>query len=1116
MRDPFYAEIERALAGPLDSDLLEALAAELVGSKGYPTCLVVGGADNGYDFELVDSSQEPGPGVVTTSGRVTSNLKRNLERNKANCPGAAKKTYVVTSSVLTSKKRDNLKKAAADLGYIYLGAADRHEVARYIYANPRWAKDLLGLTGAPSALSMVPRTSRPLLDVPIVGRETTEQSLRDLHGDVLVVGSPGSGKTTVLARLVADGLGSFMISRDMTSVANAVRQQQPEMIIIDDLDDAVAAARDLLQLRQEVGASFRIVVTDWERNPELEQALGLTNDGIVALGRLTRDEIVSVLQSVGIGGPRVLVREIVDQADGVPGLAVTLSQAALAGDYKALFDGDRLGSLMEATVNRLLGDPREGDKSTLALASIALAGDAGLTLEATASFLGLSKVKLQALLRRLSSGGIVRSDANRVTVRPRPLRRYMIRKAFFGTGAADYSPLLKVVPNLGQSVIELVKVSHLGVVVPNLLEMVLRSEDTQAARYYVGSGERQAREYLRVAPTMSADVAHEALHTAPDAVIPQLLASSVDDHRALHSTPEHPLRQMKDWANSAKPGSGEVIQRKRMLVTSALDWAARGNDFATTCRACTEVLRTSFDTTETDPGGGMTIHLISGMLTVEEIGELAPLWEKLKQAIQAAIQAADDIPWEPLLSLAWSLVHPGTYGGRPQAAHEASRQLGERVIADLGSLADGHPAVLERLNHLRSNLGITEAFEVPYEYDVLFGELDSSDWRAKEEQRGRQIAEIADQWVTSSPERFAAHMKWLHDEAALVEGRCDRSPRLYQLLAEKVTNPEEWLHVLVNASLSPDCLLPFLDRVALCNGEEWEVIVRPMLGDPVTASAAIDVALRAAGMSDGMWACIAPILPGHGRHIEGLCLRKQMSTSTLRRVLEHESTDITSATAVGMWMAAEEGKMPKELRRQWEDAVVRINDKRHNHWVRQMLESNPRVAARWLQARIDNANWMTLLDRSTVESACKGLNRDERLTILRSLPGDSRSETVGAMVVGDNQDLYREVLQNQSAGDNWQYPLRREPDDQWRVFAGIALKEGKAPREVASASGLRSDSWIGPYSAYLQAKIDAWSPWLNDSDSGIAETAQLLIEYFSQMREQALADERRESIEGLR
>lgn len=522
----------------MDTGLFERLAAELVESKGLGTNLAVGGADNGYDFELLDTALEPGPGVVTTSDRVTTNLKRNLERNRANCPQAAKKTYIVTSSVLTSRKRENLKKASRERGYTYLGAADRHEIARYIYSHPDWARGLLWLDGKPSALSVVPLTSRLLADTPLVGRQYAAERIRSLDGDAMLVGSPGAGKTAVLTQLVAEGAASFMVSADMMGVANAIRQQSPDVVIIDDLEDVAAATRELVRLRSEMCAEFRIIVTDWEKNHELQVALGLSDADVIQLERLTRDEVVTVVESLGVVGPSVLVREIVDQAEGIPGLAVTLTQAALGGDYSDLFAGNRLGALMELTVNRLLGGSQGGNRAVLALGAIALAGDAGLTLEEVADFVGVSRAGLQSILRRLTTGGIIRSDQRRLSLRPRPLRRYMIRKAFFDASPADYTPLIRVVPDSGELAKELVLASRAGAAVPNLLELVIDSGSTLAARYLAGSGEREARELLAAAPALAINVAHEALHSAPEVVIPMLLDLAVDDTRELHNTPE--------------------------------------------------------------------------------------------------------------------------------------------------------------------------------------------------------------------------------------------------------------------------------------------------------------------------------------------------------------------------------------------------------------------------------------------------------------------------------------------------------------------------------------------------------------------------------------------------
>lgn len=62
---------------------------------------------------------------------------------------------------------------------------------------------------------------------------------------------------------------------------------------------------------------------------------------------------------------------------------------------------------------------------------------------------------------------------------------------------------------------------------------------------------------------------------------------------------------------------------------------------------------------------------------------------------------------------------------------------------------------------------------------------------------------------------------------------------------------------------------------------------------------------------------------------------------------------------------------------------------------------------------------------------------------------------------------------------------------------------------------MRSDGWSGPHSAYLQSKIDAFLPWPDDAVLGVREVARQAIEWFSESKTQAVADERREAIEGL-
>jgi hypothetical protein len=215
-----------------------------------------------------------------------------------------------------------------------------------------------------------------------------------------------------------------------------------------------------------------------------------------------------------------------------------------------------------------------------------------------------------------------------------------------------------------------------------------------------------------------------------------------------------------------------------------------------------------------------------------------------------------------------------------------------------------------------------------------------------------------------------------------------------------------------------------------------------------------------------------------------------------------------------MWTGETRGAIPDELRQEWEDAVVGIGD--DEFWLEEILASSPPLAVRWLEARIENDDWRALWNRKNVQAAASTMDDDQRLDMLRRLPEHFYLDDVTATLIGDSDDVYRQVLREPALNAHWKDPLKRSADDRWRWRAGIALDEGRSPQQVARATMLSSDSWSGPESAHLQAQIDDFNRWLEDPDNRIQQVANLIIAWLAESRERALADERREAIEGLR
>jgi len=196
-RDPFYNQIIDRLNGKLDPDTFEDCSCFLLRSV-YPGLTPMrGGSDSGMDGAIGDGKQEPFPLVATTSDDVIGNFTRNL--NTYVRDGGKRRHVVLATSVLqTPRKKVNLYKRAETLGFTLVNIHDQIAFANLLYQDPRWCLELLNLPSTPPPLSKIPRTERPLLIVPIKGRESSLNWLCQTPGDLIILGQPGAGKTFLL------------------------------------------------------------------------------------------------------------------------------------------------------------------------------------------------------------------------------------------------------------------------------------------------------------------------------------------------------------------------------------------------------------------------------------------------------------------------------------------------------------------------------------------------------------------------------------------------------------------------------------------------------------------------------------------------------------------------------------------------------------------------------------------------------------------------------------------------------------------------------------------------------------------------------------------------------
>jgi len=227
--------------------------------------LLPGGDDHGLDGISGDGEW----GLVATTGDGLSNLRKNLKRH-LETDGATRRILFATPRKLSNAQRRNLVAAASNLGFDLTPGQvyEQKAFTERLYRDSAWRKQLLGIPGAPPALSEYPTSLRPTIDIPLVGRESELSRLTSATGDILLVGEPGTGKTFLTQALVSEGQALFVVDFDRERLTDAIRDLSPQRIIIEDVHFLGAEAfADIAHLRPPLVTPCRSSVRRGQRTP---------------------------------------------------------------------------------------------------------------------------------------------------------------------------------------------------------------------------------------------------------------------------------------------------------------------------------------------------------------------------------------------------------------------------------------------------------------------------------------------------------------------------------------------------------------------------------------------------------------------------------------------------------------------------------------------------------------------------------------------------------------------------------------------------------------------------------------------------------------------------------
>jgi len=1114
MRDDFYQHIISALQGPLDADLFEHCACDLLRSA-YPTLAPIkGGSDSGMDGAIADGLGEPFPMVCTTDVDVLRNLTRSLKSYVAH-GGQRRKAVLATSRPLTPLRKRNLSRRASELGFQLINIHDQTAMADLLYHSPEWCRDLLGITGNPPALSVVPLTVRPLLDQPLVGRKADLEWLRSGTGDKLLLGQPGSGKTFLLYKLAREGRGLFVVDRDRGTIAAAIRAQQPCTLIIDDAHTNTELLMTLLQMRAELGIEFSILASSWPgERATIADLLGLSSSSIHELEPLDRDQIVEVIHGAGIGGPDRLIGEIVDQSDGRPGLAVTLAHLCLQGGVRDVALGDALsGSLLRFLTSVV------GSRAKFILAAFALGGDAGMSCAAVASETRMNLVNLTDLTSKLAAGGVIlQTRTGCLAVRPRALRHALVRDVFFGEASSmPIDGLLARAEDESSMVLELIAARGRGAAVQDsLLVPRLESLDwSKTWEAYAALGRREVLSVLRTHPELVIAVAHPALHYAPELAIPLLLSRAVGDDRQLHAWPEHPLRLIQDWVKEGYPGTDEATRRRQLVGKAAEDWLIQGKDSGVGFAALRAALTPHFERQSLDPGKGTKVTISFGGLAESDIAAIQGLWP----AATHLVETLAIIDWKAVREIAEDWAYPGRINANlSNEVRLAMKSFAACMLRDIVRIGSEHPGILHWADAVAQRIDCDIQVCLDPVFETLYPQENLDDFRHAAEEQASIVLELACSWADQEPSEIAKAISRAEREAGLADVRWPRwTPLLCSKIAKATRTPTLWVHALMQEGLSPDLIEPFLLASSELREPEWPTLARECLASAYSRPAALSVLLTAADTPPEVLDGALGYLHEYAQLVKVLCLRAQVPPATLTRLLQHEEAIVAEMAALGMWHARDRIPVEESLRADWRKAVIKVVEE--DYWLTQVFQEDPTLARDWLEARLSEGFKHSYRHDSGLKAAVSALGPEERSQLLFRLPDDYGLEAVVQLLVGDDLDLYAQLLRR---GDLEHYhltPLGGHPDDKWIAKAKLAIGAGYDADLVAHAAVWASPegfSFWGSEAAVWSEWIERFEPLRKHDDGDIRAVGEAGKRQSTANRNRALAEERHEAIYGLR
>ncbi|APZ92238.1 ATP-binding protein [Fuerstiella marisgermanici] len=965
-----------------------------------------------------------------------------------------------------------------------------------------------------SALSPLPRSCRSDFGAGLIGRDNELAWLQQTDGDKLISAQPGMGKTFLLQQYARHTNAFFLTGNDEHSIADAITQQQPDTVLIEDGALYLDSIRFLLSYRRDHDLSFEIIVDSWPGDvDQLATALGIAGSKILKLPELADNTLVEIIKASGIHGPNHLLHMIVHQSSGCPGRAMMLIDACLQKtktDWNEVWTGEKLASWVRARFSDLIGE-----SATEALACLSLGGSDGVPIVSAASVLGRSEPEVRRIVRDLALGGlIVDFGDGRLIVVPELLRGVLVRDIFFNSAAAV--PITHAINEIGLStgLVDTVIAAHARgarISAHELRRMVVDVDCDAVWRAYVCSTSEHAEWVIQNRPNLILKLSDVLLQSSPESTIPHLIAAAPLDKRPENQAPDHPIRRIRDWAQSGFPGR-EAVDRRKATLEAFTSYLAQGGDINLAAPLIPIIVSPQFDDTEQNPADRMQFTMRRGGLLPKDLERLEAFLDEIFEILDPARLNK----WKPVLRAvkAWLFPHFGMIGVSDEQRAVFNRS-GTAVLTRTSELAADRPGVLTSLNILARHGEISLDIDIDETFALLFPGRPRGDteWKIDEQQRQWEHAKATGkQWADHNPEEVIQRVQWcIAESEQMLDPWPDHCKTVVDSIADNVVNTICWIDAIIAERARPD-LITHLLVTALRRKETGSTErLRTLLTDGHFRYEAVQVGLVCDVPDDIRQLAVAECVHVP-KLVDHVAMMYELQAATIEALLTHDDADVVSHALHGLWHAREKHPLPESLRAIWLYAATQhLTDE----WcLEQALKTDQEFRTAWLEDKCRKTDRSSRYIRvEPFKIATVDLTEEMRCELIAKVSPDAYHATKLTMVfVGDSAEVYARLLEIDELEQFHDIPLARHPDPVWISLVSVATSHGVSPEDITHASRRYFTMDFAEVPNKHHREIGVWTELTTHKHSTVSLVAKLALKLAEADLDSWLKDERRDRL----